>query len=93
MIGDIKYSASWTMDELTRTCKENENYSFAALTALRSSDPAANIASFTRTNPRALLNDLVIVAKGTKPASATLLFSANIYVQNVLTDVDVYRMN
>jgi hypothetical protein len=94
MIGEVKYLASWTMDELARTCTVNENDSFAVLTALRSIEPAANIANFVRANSRAGSNDLLIVAKGIKPnLDAKLLFTASIYVQNALADVDIYRQN
>ena len=94
MIGDIKYPASWPMDQLARNCQENENWSFARLTSLASMQPSANRAHFVPDQAPAPLNDLEIVPKGTAPnAASTLLFTANIYVNSKLTDVDVYRHN
>ena len=94
MIGTVKYSASWTMDELARTCTENENWSFAQLSSLHSIEPAANLATFVKSGSLEGLNDLVVVAKGSKPtANGTYLFTATVYVSDTKTDVDVYRLN
>jgi hypothetical protein len=93
MIGEMKYPATWTMDELANTCTKNENLSFARLTTLGAMPPDGNLANFVKTGVVARLKHLAIIAKGATPsAPATLLFSANIYVTGVLTDVDVYRL-
>ena len=93
MTGTLTFQATWTMEQLARTCTNYENHSFTRLTLLGTKTPAANLANFVPADSVAGLNDLAIVAKGATPsAPATLLFSANIYVIGVLTDVDVYRL-
>ena len=90
------YGSNFSMDETARTCTEKELLSRAQLTALSSqANPKGNLATFDRRPVgSSQLNDIQIVAKGSNPPNpGTLMFSANIYVADAATDVDVYRTN
>ena len=95
MIGDVPYDPMWSADQLAKTLKVNENFSYARLTALHmQAEPPKNIGTFVQREPGSKpLGHILIVDSGAAgPDGGERMFSSSIFVAGEEADVDVWRL-